>query len=441
MQNKYNKGYITAREFVNSWEKEVYELTYLDYFIYLLINDLGMLLENDFFPKVDQEELFYLNTDEISALAFNIGDGLQLFFDKNCFGGCSMGCPNKLSEPFSKEKDETRLNFVTTEFGGIIASCTNHEDCLYHDVMNYVVIDALLDFYNYEMGVVLHEKDRKLNKLAIFVMDHIISFTQENGPKLLQKPNDLAADLFKKDLQGDEDIWEEVIPENEDLEEDISEAWKVYHVSVNTVFSNFESENYDLLEKPFSKKLLAEFRSFLNDYLEVNRLDDFEFEYIEEFFSLIFPQAFLMDDNVDFIQFEELFSKLFDFIDQNGTTKLAKAFLIFKQDELQEIKRTFSLTQAYQSQNSYVSFLLSKDASNSTLLEGYFEIFKLDSGSAKLRNVDQKTIHDTVNLGALKSADLKEGDILHIQLITENAELRIVYLELAYPAISKYFLY
>jgi len=441
VQNKYNKGYITAREFVNSWEKEVYELTYLDYFIYLLINDLGMLLEKDFFPKIDHQELFFLSNDEISALAFNIGDGLQLFLDKNCFGGCSLGCPNKLSKPFSKEEDEIRSNFVSTEFDGITSSCTNREDCLYHDVMNYVVIDALLDFYNYEMGVVLHEKDRKLGKLSTFVMDHIIFFTQTNGPKLLEKPADLASDLFAQDLQGDEDIWEDAIPENEELEEDISEAWKVYHVSVNAIFSNFESENFDLLEKPFSKKLLSEFRLFLNDYLEVNRLDDFEFEYIEEFFSLIFPQSFLLDDNIDFGQFEELFSKLFEYIDQSGSTKLANAFLLFKQDELLEIKRTFSLTQAFQSQNSYVNFLLSREASDPTLLEGYFELSALDDGLAKLKNVDQRTIHENVDLSILKTSYLKVGDILHLQLVTENRQLRLAYLELIYPPISKYFLY
>ncbi len=115
MSNKFNKGYITAREFVNSWEKEVYELTYLDYFTYLLINELGLLLEEDFFPEIEQQDLFCLNKEEVSALAFNIGDGLQLFLDKNCFGGCSLGCPNKLSKPFSTEEDEIRINFVTTE--------------------------------------------------------------------------------------------------------------------------------------------------------------------------------------------------------------------------------------------------------------------------------------------------------------------------------------
>ncbi|KAA3611081.1 MAG: hypothetical protein D8M58_13990 [Calditrichaeota bacterium] len=441
MQSNYNKGYITAREFVNSWEKEVYELTYLDYFIYLLINDLGLLLERDFFPKIDREELFYLSSDEISALAFNIGDGLQLFLDKNCFGGCSLGCPNKLSKPFSSEENEIRINFVTTEFDGITSSCTNREDCLYHDVMNYVVIDALLDFYNYEMGVVLHEKDPKLIKLATFTMDHIISFTQANGPKLLEKPNDLATDLFTKDLQGDEDVWEEIVPENEELDDDVSEAWKVYHVSVNAIFSNFETESFDLLEKPFSKKLLKEFRAFLNDYLEVNRLDDFEFEYIEEFFSLIFPQVFLLDDNVDFDQFESLFSKLFDYIDQNGNTKLAKAFVIFKQDELKEIKRTFSLTQNFQLHYSYVDFLLSNEASNPTLLEGYFEVSALQDGFAQLKNVDQRTVHDNVNLGVIKSAEIKIGDILHVQLIADKTEMKIVYLELVYPSVSKYFLY
>ncbi len=332
---------------------------------------------------------------------------------------------------------------MTTEFDGITSSCTNREDCLYHDVMNYVVIDVLLDFYNYEMGVVLHEKDRKLNNLAHFVMDHIILFTRTNGPKLLAKPADLATDLFNKDLQGDEDIWEETLPETDEFDDDDdeSEEWKIDHVSVNTIFSEFEKNHFELLAKPFSNKLFKEFKTYLNSYLEVNRLDDFEFEYIEEFFALIFPQTFFMDNNVDFTQFKKLFSTLFDFIDQNTSIKLAKSFLLYKQDELLEIKRAFLITQDYHENNSYVNFLLSEDATNPSLEEGYFEIVEYIDGAVKLRNVDQQMTYENVDLSVLKTNDLQLGDILHIQLIKEGPRCRLAFLELVYPAASKFFLY
>ena len=71
MSEKYKKTYISAKEFVSSWEKEIYELTNLDYFIYLLINELGSRLEHDFFPQIDDEDLFYLKNEEIAAISFN----------------------------------------------------------------------------------------------------------------------------------------------------------------------------------------------------------------------------------------------------------------------------------------------------------------------------------------------------------------------------------
>ena len=140
MSKDFGKGYISAKEFVNSWEKEVYELTNLDYFIYLLINNIGGLLENDFFADYDQKDHFYLNSEEISALSFNIGDSLQLFLEKNCFGSCNLGCPNKLKQPFSEKDDEIRIKFVSTEFDGLAASCVSREDCLYHDVITTKIV-------------------------------------------------------------------------------------------------------------------------------------------------------------------------------------------------------------------------------------------------------------------------------------------------------------
>jgi len=441
VSQEYSKGYISAKEFVNSWEKEIYELTNLDYFIYLLINNIGSLLENDFFSDFDSSDHFYLNSEEISALSFNIGDSMQLFLEKNCFGSCNLGCPNKLKQPFTEKDDEIRIKFVSTEFDGLAASCVSREDCLYHDVMNYVVIDALLDFYNYEMGIVLHEKDRRLNNLTHFLMANIINFTEVNGVKLLNSPNDLATELFQQDMQND-DVWEEVLPSISEEDEDNSEGWRPENKSIFEVFRDFEEEKNTVIDTAFSKKLLLQFRKFLDDYLEVNKLDELEFEYIDEFFSLLFLQDFLMDEDVNFKEMENLFKGLFQYIDQIVNIQLSVAFESYVKNEFLEIKRTLQMTRKYNETHTYLNFLLndqSRDSNN--LMDGYFEITELSAKSLVLRDVDNKTFHDNIDLGEIRNMNIKVGDILHVQLNVKEPVWKIAYLELIYPAASKYFLY
>lgn len=443
MSDQFKKTYISAREFVNSWEKEVYELTFLDYFIYLLINDLSSLLENNFFSVYGEKDTFRLSKEEIATMSFNLGDSLQIFLDKNCFGGCNLGCPNKLSKPFSKEDDETRIYFVTKEFDGLTASCTNREDCLYYDVKNYVVLDVLMDYYNYEVGIVLHEKDRKLSKLIEFVMNHVILFTRNMGPDLLSNPSELAADLFEKHLQTDETSWAEIDSEMDEDEADVDEAevWKVDHNSLNIVFADFEEDFEQLLSGPFSKKVIKYFKTFLYEYMEVNKINEIEFEYIDEFLSVLLLQNFIMDENVNFEELFKVFSLFFTSIDQRYSTNFSGPFRSYAKEELNEIKRTFVITQRFQKKHSYLDFILNIESNKDDLIEGYYEITNWTESELMLFDVDVKTEHNNINLGELANSGLKIGDILHLQLNTSSTEWEIAYLELVYPSASKYFLY
>lgn len=442
MSDQFKKMYISAREFVNSWEKEVYELTHLDYFIYLLINDLSSILENNFFNVYKESDTFRLSKEEIATMSFNIGDALQIFLDKNCFGGCNLGCPNKLTKPFSKEDDEVRDYFVKKEFDGVAASCTNREDCLYHDVKNYVVADVLLDFYNYEMAIVLHEKDRRLGKLIELVMNHIIHFTRNMGPKLLSQPTELAAEFFEKHLQSDDNGWEENIPETDQGdEEDELEAWKIDQKSLHIVFTDFEEEFAQFLINPFSEKLLRYFKTFLDEYVEVNKINEIEFEYIEEYFSILLLQNFIMDDDVNFKELEKLFSLFFSFVDQRFSTKLSSPFTSYAASELKEIKRAFFATQKFQKENPYVNYLLKIESKKDDLIEGYYEITEWTDSELLLFDIDVKTEHKNIDLDDLKTMNIKKGDILHLQLDTSTPNWKIAYLELIYPSASKYFLY
>lgn len=441
MSDQFKKTYISAREFVNSWEKEVYELTHLDYFIYLQINDLSSLLENDFYVTYGLKDSFRLTHEEIATMSFNIGDALQIFLDKNCFNGCSLGCPNKLSKPFSKKDDEIREYFVKKEFDGITASCTNREDCLYHDVKNYVVLDVVLDFYNYEMGIVLHEKDKKLVKLVEVVMNQVILFTREMGSKLLINPSDLAGDLFEQHFQTDESDWEEIIHEADEIEEEETEIWKIDHESINIVFHEFEEEYFQYLESQFSGKVLKHFKTFLDEYVEVNKINEIEFEFIDEFFSVLLLQNFLLDENVNFKELKKLFGQFFSFVDQRFSTNLNEPFKTYSSGELIDIERVFLITQKFQNDHPYVNYLLNIESKKDDLIEGYYEILKLTDEELVLFDVDVKTEHNNIDLGDLENSDIKVGDILHLQLDTSSAVWEIAYLELIYTSSSKYFLY
>lgn len=177
-------------EFARIWKKDPKDLSQLDYFIFLLINDLDSQLQKGYFAKNPTPENYKLNADQISELAVQLGDGLQFFYEQICFGkGCSLGCPNKLDKPFTKSEDNVRLVIINEEFNGVAESCASREDCFRHDLMNYVVKDTLIDFYTYFENVETNEDDPVLLNMATFIVGIIIRFTTTQGGKLLSEPD------------------------------------------------------------------------------------------------------------------------------------------------------------------------------------------------------------------------------------------------------------
>ncbi len=179
----------STEEFARIWEKEPNELTQLDHFIFLLINEMSLQLYKEYFSRKSISQNYYLNRQQISELAVQLADGLQFFYEQMCFGsGCSLGCPHKLDTPFSKNEDEARLHIINNEFGGNAEACTSRLDCLKHDLMNYVVNETLTDYYTHYMNIETTEKEPMLIDMGNFIVEIIIRFTIEQGPKLLEEP-------------------------------------------------------------------------------------------------------------------------------------------------------------------------------------------------------------------------------------------------------------
>jgi len=187
----------STEEFAQVWKKPANELTRLDYFIFLLINEMDSQLRKSYFNQDTDFKEYNLNTQNISELVLQLGDSLHFFYEQMCFGdGCSLGCPNKLDKPFSEKEDDVRLEIIKQEFGGKKEACSSRDDCLRHDLMSYVAVDTLLDFYNYNMNLVCEEKDPAIVKLAAFIVNIIIRFTTERGSELLKEPYKNAALMF-----------------------------------------------------------------------------------------------------------------------------------------------------------------------------------------------------------------------------------------------------
>ena len=74
MAEKFEKTYISVNEFIESWEKELYELNYLDYFIFLLINKLGFQIEHD--EKVHAKLLLIDDTELLIGSANLVGTSM-----------------------------------------------------------------------------------------------------------------------------------------------------------------------------------------------------------------------------------------------------------------------------------------------------------------------------------------------------------------------------
>ncbi len=438
MAERFKKSYISAREFLDYWEKEIYELTQLDYFIYLLINHLGSLLENDYFAKMSKDEKTYLHSDEIASISFNICDNLQLFLDKNCFGICPLKCPVKLEHTLDHSERDIHIEF--SDDPEKASSCHVKEDCLYQDLMNYVVMDSLLDFYNYELGIVLNEKDKKLLKTARFIIENILLFIRNHAQELLQNPNECASDKFNDVLFVENESWDEPTPEEDEMDEDESESWKTSHVSVDSVFSHFVGNEGDILKGALTKKIFEEFKNYLSDYIEISRVDEIDFEDIEEFFITIFPPKFIFENKIDFDTVDKLFTTLFSFIDQFSNSAVLQNYNNFKAESLNDLKRTFLVSRLIQKESSLVDYLLNNHSEEETV-EGYFEIIDRKNGHFDLFDIHTRITYKSVKIPVLIDKDIYKNDVLHMHIRAEGENWTVAYFEIIYPSVSKFYLF
>jgi len=433
------KIYISAREFIDSWEKEIYELTNLDYFIFSLINELALELEKNFFTRFSSTDALYLHSEEIGILSFNMGDSTQSFLDKNCFSSCNMNCPLQLNEDVSSTESMLRQGMIAlnSQEG---SRCHTKEECLYADLLNYVVLDSLLDFYNYEMGLVMEDGNMVLTRMAEFIMDIIISFTKNKGQKWLQNRDENASDLFERHIQSEQLDWQnDANLLDDDLEGD---EWKLEQskpVYVIESFLSSLSHRNDLGEAP---RIIDRFNEFITDFLELERIEELAYDDIEEFLTIVVNHEFLMDEQINLDLVADLFESFIDYLEYNYNLNFKEAFKRFRQTVFPHILRTFRLIRRYNQRHPYVDYLLSAShLDEDEITEGFFKVHRQQKAKFVLQDIHLSTEYAGVHVDESIAWELQTGDILHGQLKKRNKGWEFVHLEMIYPENARPYLF
>ncbi len=441
MAEQFKKTYISVHEFVDSWEKEVYELTNLDYFIFLLINNLAGEIETTYLSKLSDTNLLQLHTEETGTLSFNMGDSLQMFFEEYCFDSCGLNCPLRLQDSLSEEEqNERQMVFADAPLPKTV--CRTKAKCLYSEISTFVVKDTLLDFYHFEKGFILDENDPNFVKFSDFIVKNILATIQKQGRDLLQNPGENASLQFDNLIKTDDSGWDGSfnLEAGEDSEMSDGDEWKLASSGSADAIENFKNTYPEAFNESSLLLLLNRFSEFLTEFLEMKRIENLAVEEVEEFFTVIVIHELLVVEQNLIGTAAEMFRQLMRFLDYNYDLHLSLSFEAFLKKAFPEIERTFQISRTYGNEHPLVHFLLSKDASEPAILDGFFEVIEISGHLASVKDIHLKSRFDFVELVGLDIVQIKPGDILHMQISARGTSYRLNRLEMVYPAHAKLYL-
>jgi len=437
LSERFEKTYISVSEFVSSWEKEIYELNNLDYFTYLLINYLGYKIEHSFFNAEENSPYLHIDPEEIATLSFNIGDCFESFLENNCFGDCTLSCPTKLDEkvdPNQNELERTNLNIIQIMNGTDLSK----KQFLLTDILNYVVLDTLFDFYNYEIGLDLDDADIGLMQFADFITVILEKFIESRGQTLLTSPKEPASDLFENIIAESENEWDDLPPATYEESEE-KEEWKYSNLSVANVVQDYiiQSKNLD----PVGEQILEYFQSYTDEYAGILRIDDFTKEDLEEFFLFWLLREISLEKDISGEQVKKTFENFFIWLELGKGIDLKSLFDDFISSSFYSFDNTLSTIRLYFENNSVISGILDANLPDDQIVNGFFQVERVTrNGFLRLRDIHFRQSYLNVKINLTDSVQL-ENTILYASIKHTAYGWRVVNLEYIFPIQAKPYLH
>jgi hypothetical protein len=437
VSERFEKTYISVSEFVSSWEKEIYELNNLDYFTFLLINYLGFKIEHGFFNSEENSPYLKIDPEEIATLSFNIGDCFESFLENNCFGDCNLSCPTRLDDkvdPNQTELEKTHLNIIHIMNGTDLSK----KQLLLTDILNYVVLDTLFDFYNYEIGLDLDDADIGLMQFADFITVILEKFIESRGQTLLVSPKEPASDLFENIIAESENDWDELPPATyEETEE--KEEWKYGNLSVANVVQDYilQSKNLD----SNCERVLEYFQSYSDEYAGILQIDDFSKEDLEEFFLFWLLREISLEKDLTSEQVQKSFENFFIWLELSRGFDLKNMYEEFIRSNFASFENTLATIRLYFENNSVINGILEANSPDDQIVDGFFQVEKVNrSGLLRLRDIHFRQTYLNVKINIAEPLRL-ENTIIYASLKHTAYGWRTINLDYIFPAKAKPYLH
>jgi hypothetical protein len=437
LAERFEKVYISIHEFIHSWEKEIYELNNLDYFTFQLINELGYHIEHGYFNQRDRTPYLSIEPDDIGTLAFNISDSLESFLENNCFGDCSLACPTHLNDPVSPDEREFANNHLQI-MQMVYGMNLNKRHYLMSDILNYVVLDTLFDFYNYEIGLDLDDKDIGLIQFADFITDIIEKFIEKNGKLFLENPHESASALFRMILQETDDKWEEITQFAAEDDDDETESWKQNKQRIEQVQESFiGSHMYPEKVRP----ILSFLKQYLVDFLGLSQIDEIITEDLEEFLSLWLVRQTTFEEEIRFHEIWNILEQYFDWLEISYEINLKDDFLFLKTINAAAIEVAVAANKAFLKTNGQIDGFIASCSDNPSIISGFFEMIRvLPNGFVRLQDLNSKKEYINVQINFNFDLNRLQGFFFNGSIIPTAYGWRVVNLDYFYPPSVKPFL-
>ena len=447
MSERYQKTFISVTEFVESWDKELYELTNLDFFIYRAINYLGNQLEKRYFIREKNNSPLYLDFDNLGTACFNIGDAFESFLKENCIGSCSLNCPKDLDNKISLKKTNLEENLKQKLFliQAFDTEALLKEECFRICLMNYVIIDTLIQFYNEEYRLELSENDFTLLELAEFIEEVLVEFTRFEGRSWLHRPFETALNYFDKLLQteADEETKNEWKEENNywDIQNSRRE-WEAPSENIDEVFSNFTSDEY--YNPPHSNAAVIHdigfFKKYLLESTTIKNISELNENHLAEFFSVWLVKEFVLSDEKQIPFIFRATARFITYIYHNYNINLKREFLKYYDKLKTDLPRVVQATNTFIAEYDLLEALLTPENSEKNEIAGFFEITAIPDRTLHLLNLQEirfRNLIHSVKLGSQAFSKLHKGDILHASIITKTGLCKISDIQFIYPGQAK----
>ena len=443
LSERFEKTYISVNEFITSWEKEVYELNNLDYFSFLLINYLGNQIENDFFRDKGQTPYLRIEPEDIGTLAFNIGDSFESFLEHNCFGDCKLSCPTHLNEkmdPATVNLDGHHLHILQV----INSKDVDKRQFLMTDILNYVVLDTLFDFYNYEIGLDLDDADAGLMQFADFITTILEKFIASRGQQYLSTYKESAVNLFEKLMQDASQSWEEdTFNQTEEDEPEDQEQWKYGDLTIEYCVDEYleqMDENDEDLEN--SVRDLEYLKSYAREYAGIKQMEELTYEDQEEFFLYWLLREIAFEYKISPRHVRQDYLKFFRWLEIAYELDMINDYQNLMRKSFDALQKAIILTRKYFERNSIIDSILEVNDHEGPLVDGLLILDHIqNNGLLCLSDLRKQNKYMNVQINFSFISDIPHGSIMDLTLKPTRFGWRVMNLEYIFPAAARPYLH